>query len=185
METPAGWYADPWAPASLRYWDGSAWTEHVAAAPAPSTIAEIGRSSRADVLLAAGAGLVLVGSALPWLGRDGRSVTSWSLPVESLFRGEPTDGPSAGIVLLGVSVLAGVLALLPTLARQTPRPIFSLLAGSAAFDIALMAVMASATVKPGLTLGAGAIVALLGSILISVSTVLARARWRAVSHGVA
>jgi uncharacterized RDD family membrane protein YckC len=27
---PAGWYADPRAEARLRWWDGSAWTEHVA-----------------------------------------------------------------------------------------------------------------------------------------------------------
>ncbi|MEA2350192.1 MAG: hypothetical protein QOG86_1133, partial [Thermoleophilaceae bacterium] len=27
---PAGWYADPSGQARLRYWDGSAWTEHTA-----------------------------------------------------------------------------------------------------------------------------------------------------------
>lgn len=26
--TPAGWYADPWAPGHERWWDGSAWTPH-------------------------------------------------------------------------------------------------------------------------------------------------------------
>ena len=25
---PAGWYADPERPDTLRYWDGSQWTEH-------------------------------------------------------------------------------------------------------------------------------------------------------------
>jgi len=29
-QTPAGWYADPSGRYELRYWDGSAWTEHVA-----------------------------------------------------------------------------------------------------------------------------------------------------------
>jgi hypothetical protein len=24
--TPAGWYADPWKTARLRYWDGNKWT---------------------------------------------------------------------------------------------------------------------------------------------------------------
>lgn len=36
--TPPGWYPDPEAANSERYWDGAAWTEHrrpVAAAPAP------------------------------------------------------------------------------------------------------------------------------------------------------
>lgn len=28
--TPAGWYADPSGRYELRYWDGTAWTEHVA-----------------------------------------------------------------------------------------------------------------------------------------------------------
>lgn len=28
MSYPAGWYQDPHAPGLLRYWDGSAWTEH-------------------------------------------------------------------------------------------------------------------------------------------------------------
>ena len=29
-QQPAGWYADPRGEARLRWWDGSAWTEHVA-----------------------------------------------------------------------------------------------------------------------------------------------------------
>ena len=29
-QQPAGWYADPQGQARLRWWDGSAWTEHVA-----------------------------------------------------------------------------------------------------------------------------------------------------------
>ncbi len=29
---PAGWYADPAGRYELRYWDGSAWTEHVSRA---------------------------------------------------------------------------------------------------------------------------------------------------------
>ena len=28
--TPAGWYPDPSGRFEMRYWDGSAWTEHVA-----------------------------------------------------------------------------------------------------------------------------------------------------------
>lgn len=32
---PAAWYADPGGSGGLRYWDGSAWTEHVTAPPGP------------------------------------------------------------------------------------------------------------------------------------------------------
>jgi uncharacterized RDD family membrane protein YckC len=32
-QTPAAWYPDPNDDRQLRYWDGSAWTDHVAAAP--------------------------------------------------------------------------------------------------------------------------------------------------------
>ena len=55
----------------------------------------------------------------------------------------------------------------------------SLLAGSIAFDVSLAAVMASATVKPSLTLGPGAIVTLIGSVTISAHAVVARVRRRA------
>ncbi|SIR48989.1 DUF2510 domain-containing protein [Microbacterium sp. RURRCA19A] len=51
--TPEGWYADPWDPRQLRYWDGTTWTGHVhpttvggstagsstQAAPTPSAVA--------------------------------------------------------------------------------------------------------------------------------------------------
>src|SRR6476646_8753713 len=33
MAPIAGWYDDPRDPARLRYWDGSAWTEHLRAKP--------------------------------------------------------------------------------------------------------------------------------------------------------
>lgn len=34
-QPPAGWYSDPDAPGGQRYWDGSAWTEHVVSPTPP------------------------------------------------------------------------------------------------------------------------------------------------------
>jgi hypothetical protein len=36
MATAAGWYTDPWDPASMRWWDGVRWTKHVQAPTASS-----------------------------------------------------------------------------------------------------------------------------------------------------
>jgi hypothetical protein len=36
MSTPAGWYADTAVPGQQRYWDGTAWTEHIAPLPVPA-----------------------------------------------------------------------------------------------------------------------------------------------------
>ncbi|MFP5360899.1 MAG: DUF2510 domain-containing protein [Actinomycetes bacterium] len=44
---PAGWLQDPQSPAQMRYWDGAAWTTHVApahGAPTPPTPERTGLS---------------------------------------------------------------------------------------------------------------------------------------------
>ena len=50
----AGWYADPWAQALLRWWDGNAWTGHTLESrslpPPPNTVAA--SETRLDMLLA-------------------------------------------------------------------------------------------------------------------------------------
>jgi uncharacterized Tic20 family protein len=52
MGTPPGWYPDPNAPGRQRWWNGMAWTEHVAApqapvqAPAPGLPSAVRQDSR-------------------------------------------------------------------------------------------------------------------------------------------
>jgi RsiW-degrading membrane proteinase PrsW (M82 family) len=43
VATPAGWYPDPWTPGGYRWWDGRAWTGHVAR---PKGAVETGRKPR-------------------------------------------------------------------------------------------------------------------------------------------
>jgi hypothetical protein len=65
-QAPAGWFPDPEDPANLRYWDGTAWTEHrhpvqpvaapAAATPAPAAdTPQYAYTPTADVPSAAGA----------------------------------------------------------------------------------------------------------------------------------
>jgi hypothetical protein len=42
MSIPAAWYADPADARNLRYWDGAAWTNNVAPAPAPAVDPVVG-----------------------------------------------------------------------------------------------------------------------------------------------
>ncbi len=188
--TAAGWYADPWGSSGLRYWDGRAWTEHVAAHPAmaappappalrPQALGPSGRNARSLAFLGGAAALVLVGSFLPWLGRDGRTASSWDLPVVSVLRGQPAGGPSTGIVLLLVALVAVALALFPLVTRRSPRPGFGLLAASLAVDMGVAAAMASATVEPHLSLGAGAVVTLVGGLVLGAYSLRARSRMHA------
>lgn len=65
MTTPAGWYPDPSAPGSQRWFDGSSWTDQVRpaeAAPAPPP-PRTGMSTLAKALLAGAAGVTALGVA--------------------------------------------------------------------------------------------------------------------------
>lgn len=77
---PAGWHDDPDDPTSLRYWDGTRWTDHRTPKqpaappppPAPGTPATApppsAKSSWDGIRIAGavGAGVVIVGSVSPW-----------------------------------------------------------------------------------------------------------------------
>jgi Protein of unknown function (DUF2510) len=55
-DVAAGWYPDPQTEGQLRYWDGSAWTEHVqpAGQPAPTGTAPAGTAAAPDASAAEG-----------------------------------------------------------------------------------------------------------------------------------
>lgn len=91
--TPApGWYADPTMPQTQRYWDGRAWTEHVAPAAPPAH--DNGP-----------------GTAMHWVvpvGRSWQSVTAGYLALVCLLFA--FFGP-LGIVTGGVTLWLGLWAL--------------------------------------------------------------------------
>lgn len=69
----AGWYPDPASPSSSRWWDGTAWTDHVqpamvaavpAAAPAASAVAEVAQPVRPANLDADGVPLNLFADSI-------------------------------------------------------------------------------------------------------------------------
>lgn len=65
--TPAGWYDDPWAPGTLRWWDGTEWTAHTTApyaAQPPPAPASSRRRAWPWVAAAATVAVVTVGAGL-------------------------------------------------------------------------------------------------------------------------
>jgi hypothetical protein len=71
MPTPAGWYPDPELPATQRYWDGAAWTEH----RAPRTVAAPRKSNAGTIVAIIGFVLaaLIIGPSLLGLFRLGGS----------------------------------------------------------------------------------------------------------------
>jgi hypothetical protein len=58
QSNPAGWYADPTAQADQRYWDGTAWTEHVSRAGVQGT-------APVEGVAQAGAGIEITATFFP------------------------------------------------------------------------------------------------------------------------
>jgi uncharacterized Tic20 family protein len=70
---PPGWYPDPQNPGGQRWWDGSAWTAHVAepsgaTAPAVGTPGEVSADSRNWAVIAHLSGIAAMLIALAFLG---------------------------------------------------------------------------------------------------------------------
>src|SRR4051794_3696588 len=60
-ETAPGWYPDPRGADQLRYWDGTAWTDHVSSAGRQAATAEVPRDAEKEPLATWALVLSLVG----------------------------------------------------------------------------------------------------------------------------
>lgn len=116
--TPAGWYHDPQAPPGARqqrYWDGSSWTSHVAAAPI-----QVRPRRRWPAVLAVGAGVVAVAVIVGLLvGRpdtppigasDPTSTTASPEASNSSPATEPSTAPTPDLPQPGTTVGKPVMA---------------------------------------------------------------------------
>ncbi|TQK73350.1 DUF2510 domain-containing protein [Nocardioides sp. SLBN-35] len=87
--TPAGWYPDPKIAGTLRFWDGSRWTDNVAPMQPPPGSSGVSPQLLAGLVVAAAVvGLILSqqsvsvmsGSGIVWTGAAicaGASIVSW------------------------------------------------------------------------------------------------------------
>lgn len=134
-----GWYSDPQTPGTLRYFDGSSWTQHVAPAAAAATTVVAG-------LPAAFAGQPRLGP--PRVGADPSDPVHWLLPT-----GRTWQSIAAGYVALlamflwflgPVAVGLGIWAL--TASRKSGahgrgRAIFAVVVGTLATFIMVAVVL--------------------------------------------
>lgn len=131
MSTPTapsaapGWYADPYVPGSLRYFDGAAWTGHVA--PAPGTTASAPPSLGAAP-----------SDPVHWLVPTGRSWQSIAAGYVALFA---TVAWFLGPVALGLGIWALRIAS-RTRTHGRGRAVFAVVVGSLA-TLALLLLVAT------------------------------------------
>lgn len=122
MTAPAGWYADPQGPDTLRYWDGTSWTAHVAPVPQAAPAPQAGPVPQTVPVpqTAPAQESVPVQQAVPAAASSAPSVPSaQSMPavpsVPSAQNGSPATESrweSAGMALIGAigaGVIGGVL----------------------------------------------------------------------------
>jgi hypothetical protein len=118
--TPAGWYGDPSSPGMVRYYDGRAWTPHVAPAaqpPAPRPGAE--PTDAVHWLLPTGrtwqsiaAGYVALVAVVVWvLGPIALGLGVWALTASRNGEGHGRGRAVFAIVVGGLATI-GVLAVL-------------------------------------------------------------------------
>ena len=108
-----------------------------------------------------GAGLVFIGSFLPWWSVSSLSVDAWNIPIKYLIAGSQGDGIGSGLFLL-----VSILVLLPLLTRR-PLPTWAVVAiAVVSIVVPVLALIRGLghSVSPGI----GLFVTLIGGVLILV-----------------
>lgn len=179
--TPAAaWHPDPAGRFAQRYWNGTAWTEHVIDATGaraidhlPAVLTGTGEAgaltrvtrapvARVEPLALIGAAAVLAGSLLPWFTYQGASASAWGTPLLFLLAGTGAEDQ----MKFGPFLLVTVLVALP---YATGRPLAQRAAlalaaiPSVAGGIAVAQALAGAD---GPSIGAGVVVTLAGGSLL-------------------
>ena len=98
---PPGWYPDPLATASLRFWDGGTWTNHVHPQIEPGSQA---RSGNGKAVMAIGGGALAISPFLTWVN----VILLGGLNLFQLLR---VSGHPTGLVWIAVGIGALVFCL--------------------------------------------------------------------------
>src|ERR1700712_5680156 len=90
MSAPAGWYPDPQhpvpgAPPQQRYWDGQAWTQHVAPIAQQQAYAQPGHAPAGPAQPADGQPTMYAGRPQPSRAPDGVPLAGWWRRVGAYF----------------------------------------------------------------------------------------------------
>lgn len=118
-----------------------------------------------------GAGLILVGSLLPWVGEGDRSLNAWDIPFLALLDHDPTTSE----LWVGYVLLVPLVALLPYVTRTPFGPPAFPLFGAVATCVAMAGLL---LINDGptavLDVGAGVGVTFLGGVVMSCEYFVAR-----------
>jgi hypothetical protein len=134
-----GWYPDPQNPATLRYFDGSGWTEHVTPVPGPAVPAAWAPAPFGGAAPSAGLG-AHPNDPLHWLvptGRNWQSIAAGYLGIFSILLVPAPFALALGVWALKVSQRDG--------SHGRGRAVFGIIAGGLGTLLLLATVVAAVT----------------------------------------
>lgn len=119
-----------------------------------------------------GAALIVIGSFLPWLSGNGRTVSAWNIHILALV---PKGG--SGGVMTGVLLLTAVVVLVPYVVRRRLPTLVRVLPALIAVNTAGAALVSGLRVDPRVSPGLGLLLTLAGGVLMIMGeTGIGRAR---------